>query len=717
MPYRLLGLWVLAGSCFWGCSKSEEVPSTEAAPLEGRWLLTLTDDIKQTHEGELRDVSTVLLEIKQVDGEYQAEVLGSKPALPGAKLKEFEVDEDEIHIVLSSQNYTFDFSGNFNGTMAHGTMAQGGLYIDPAALIETQARDISEVEAYYEPANFLEYQMVMFEAADEKSQALFLFTNFEKFQQFSESHPESPLSIVLCHDLVKVMPEKVKSEKEAQDFAKAYLMLAGVWGKRMKTLARFNLGSSLAREPEFAELGLKYLEEAEAEWQAKDDSFEGELNYFRQMAKASQNRQKATKALADVKAGRAGGMETLRALSEESPFDPVLMFQRAEAARITDQLDEALKLNAQLAVWPRLQPTLQAERVWQSSDRKLPEGRLLELWVKKHGSEAGLEDYKTATYGEALDLIAKQIGPPENEATGNRVSVMELFTGTNCPPCLGADLATSALEKIYPQSQLVVLRYHIHVNGVDPLTNPRNLERFQSLAGPDNEQLGTPSVFINGKPAASSVGGFFDSAPGIGASLKAEVQPLLDEKTPLALKLSAYEHEDEISVSSKLTGVAEAQRDNLRVLLLLADRELEFPAPNGIKRHEMVVRWLFQDGASFALPSTGDFQFAAKLAVKDIRDLLESSTRDFARENQLEVKSIPLDLKGLSFVALVHDAETKEILQAAVVPVEVYDTKPMLPGLPLPKLPKTNAPTTGPMLILPGTNADSAPAKAEKPQE
>jgi hypothetical protein len=63
-------------------------------------------------------------------------------------------------------------------------------------------------------------------------------------------------------------------------------------------------------------------------------------------------------------------------------------------------------------------------------------------------------------------------------------------------------------------------------------------------------------------------------------------------------------------------------------------------------------------------------------------------------------------------VALVQDAGTKEILQAAVVPVEVFDTKPTLP---LPNLPGPSLPLTGPMLLPPV--ADEEPAVAEKPKK
>ena len=714
MFYRFIGFCLLAGVL--GCSGSEEPAAPEApGPLEGHWLLSITQEFRP---GDYRNVNTALLSIRQEEGQYKAEVKGSKPALPGAKLESFAIDGDAVHIVLTSDRYTFDFAGTVDGESVRGTMDQGGFYIEPALLTRQPIQNIADAPDSEFPKNFIEHQKLLQDALKQDAEAVSLLEHYDAFQKFCEKYPESPLSIILYHALVNAMPEKAATEADVEAFAKKYLKRAGFWGKRMETLARFNVGKSLAREPKFADLGLKYLKDAESRLdEAKREDVRSELDYYRQMAETSKSHLKAKQAYTEVIDGETESLETLRTLVDASPFDPVLMFLRAEAARRSGQFAEAMKYHARLAVWPKLQVTLQSEPIWEEGvNRKLPEGLLLELWAKEHGSDAGLEEYKLQVYDEALDLIAKQIGEPEDSA-GNRVSVMELFTGTNCPPCLAADLATGALARLYP-SDLIVLRYHLHTNGLDPLVNPRNFQQFETLLGPDPQGMaGTPSVFINGKPAASSISGYLDNAPPIGKSLQAELRPMLQEKTPLNLELSAYQHEDEVSVSAKLKGVPEGLRDRLQVLLLLAEADLDFPAPNGIRRHEMLVRWFFQDGSSYALPGSGDFQVATNTNLKDIRDLIDTSTRDAAIKMKAEVGTIPLELTGLKFVALVHDAQTREVLQAGVVPVNVYDTRPMQPKRPMPVLPLPDPPT-GPLLIGPQVKgaSDPKPAQAEKPE-
>ena len=52
-----------------------------------------------------------------------------------------------------------------------------------------------------------------------------------------------------------------------------------------------------------------------------------------------------------------------------------------------------------------------------------------------------------------------------------RVVVVELFTGAECPPCVSADVAFDALLETYKPNEVVLLEYHLHIPGPDPLTN------------------------------------------------------------------------------------------------------------------------------------------------------------------------------------------------------------------------------------------------------
>ncbi|HVS34832.1 MAG TPA: hypothetical protein VMS17_04565, partial [Gemmataceae bacterium] len=47
----------------------------------------------------------------------------------------------------------------------------------------------------------------------------------------------------------------------------------------------------------------------------------------------------------------------------------------------------------------------------------------------------------------------------------DRVAVVELFTGAQCPPCVAADVAFDAVGKSYKADDLVLLQYHLHIPG------------------------------------------------------------------------------------------------------------------------------------------------------------------------------------------------------------------------------------------------------------
>ena len=87
-----------------------------------------------------------------------------------------------------------------------------------------------------------------------------------------------------------------------------------------------------------------------------------------------------------------------------------------------------------------------------------------------------------------------------------RVALVELFTGAQCPPCVAADIAFDAMAQTYKPTDVVLLQYHLHIPGPDPLTNQdsENRARFYGIRS-------TPTVVINGK-TGPALGGFKGNA-------------------------------------------------------------------------------------------------------------------------------------------------------------------------------------------------------------
>ncbi len=702
MTYRLIGLGLLVGLLGLGCGGEEKEAKGPTDPLAGNWLLMMSKDFPQ--EG-FHDVTTVMLSIQKNDGKYTASLKGSKPALPGAKLKSYEIKNDRVHLVLVSGEYALDFVGKPQGKTIPGNVDYGRLNIEPARLVRSSASDIDQAPPFAMPDARAEFEKFLSKISEENAGSASPDNRFSDFQKFCDEHPQSPISVLVYHKLAEALPQKAASEADVKKFADGYLKASAHWGSRMVVLANYNLSENLGTKPKFAGVSLEFLKKAEDQLAPADRTrlqalFDGVRRYVDQM----QAREQAKAIRATVAKGNGeDGLETLRKLHEKFPFDPVLMFYHAEAARATDHVDEALRSYARISTWPSVEQKLTQEDAWLTGDRELPRNRLLELWVKQHGSEAGLDDFKQKVYAEATTLIAEQIGHPKTPPAGNRVSVMELFTGAQCPPCVGADLATAALEHLYPKSHLIVLRYHVHIPAFDPMTNGENFGRFAALLGPEaQDQMGTPTLFLNGARPPVSVAGYINQATRIGKELNDSVRPAMDDHTPLDLKLSAYQNGGEITVSAKLDGVPENQSNKLRVLLLLAEGDVKFPAPNGILRHEMLVRWLYNGEKGSVLNTPAGFDFTTTTRVTDIREFLKNYLKKDADEKQ----QIPLALEGLYLVGFVHNAETREILQAASVPVEVVERTDGPP-------PVSTKPGPGPTLLPPSSAPN--PAKAEKP--
>ena len=79
---------------------------------------------------------------------------------------------------------------------------------------------------------------------------------------------------------------------------------------------------------------------------------------------------------------------------------------------------------------------------------------------------------------------------------------MELFTGTQCCPCVAADVALGALAQTYEPTELALLQYHMHIPGPDPMTNLDTEARWKHYLGafaPTKTQFGVPTAVFNGK--------------------------------------------------------------------------------------------------------------------------------------------------------------------------------------------------------------------------
>ena len=279
---------------------------------------------------------------------------------------------------------------------------------------------------------------------------------------------------------------------------------------------------------------------------------------------------------------------------------------------------------------------------------------------------------RVAKLEEAVDAEYHAKVPPfkpapyaSRKAGTDRVVVMELFTGAQCPPCVAADVGFDALIASYKPADLITLQYHLHIPGPDPLTN-KDAEDRQAYYG--QAIGGTPSTFFNGKAKAGGGGGM-DGAEGKFDEFRKVIDPLINGNAAAKVDLKAKLDGDTITISATATTEAVAKgKPHLR--LVLVEEQVKYVGGNGLRFHHHVVRKLIGGAAGKPLVD-GSAKVEETVSLADIRKFQEAYLADFeSRKGGFPNPLPPIPLKDLSVVAFVQDDEDKAILQATQVELD-----------------------------------------------
>jgi hypothetical protein len=295
-----------------------------------------------------------------------------------------------------------------------------------------------------------------------------------------------------------------------------------------------------------------------------------------------------------------------------------------------------------------------------------------EAYLKTHagGSLAGLEEMLDA---KAEKLMPKPAAKPYVPAKGrtDRVVLAEIFTGSGCPPCVGADLAFEGALDRYKGQELAVLMYHLHIPRPDPMTNAATEARSKFYA-----VQGVPAFYIDGVSDGKG-GGAASNAPAI---LKDRVEPTIDKRlltksgAKVALKAAASGGVVNVNVQ---VAKASAAAKKLRLHVALVEERVRYAGENGVRFHPMVVRSLAgKDAGGFAVepgkPLKVDWAFdLAKVTAAARADLeaFEAKRSTGGTPFQFAQKKHEMDASHLLVVAFVQDEDSKQVLQAATAKI------------------------------------------------
>jgi hypothetical protein len=244
-----------------------------------------------------------------------------------------------------------------------------------------------------------------------------------------------------------------------------------------------------------------------------------------------------------------------------------------------------------------------------------------------------------------------------------RAAVVEVFTGAECPPCVGVDLAFDGLLKAYKPTDVILLQYHFHVPRPDPLTSPDGMNRAKYY---EDKIEGAPTLFISGKLGTDS-GGPAGSSEKFYKQFRGVLDDLLEKPAGVKLALAVTKGEKG-AVSAKAT-VSDLDAPGEKVMLrfVLAEERIRYAGGNGLRYHHMVVRAMPGGSKGVALTKKAHEQ-TVTIDPAAVRSELTKYLDDFAKtEAPFPRADRPLALRNLKLIALVQNDATKEILHAVQV--------------------------------------------------
>jgi hypothetical protein len=250
-------------------------------------------------------------------------------------------------------------------------------------------------------------------------------------------------------------------------------------------------------------------------------------------------------------------------------------------------------------------------------------------------------------------------------ASNNQVVLVELFTGAQCPPCVGPDLAFHALLSTYQPSEVILLQHHLHIPRPDALANPDTVFRAAEF-----NVFSAPTVVFNGKPA-EALGGGTDSAEAFYKQYRETIDPLLEAKSPVRLTLTAVRKGDKVEIA---VGAVAAQGSKLpeaaSLRVVLVEDVVNYKGGNGITTHHHVVRGLLNGDKGWSLKGKKDgLKETLVVDLELLRNELKKYLDENNKANPFPNDQRPLELSKLRVVEFVQEDATRLVLQAIEAPV------------------------------------------------
>jgi thiol-disulfide isomerase/thioredoxin len=286
---------------------------------------------------------------------------------------------------------------------------------------------------------------------------------------------------------------------------------------------------------------------------------------------------------------------------------------------------------------------------------------LLATVLRKAKKEDELKEVEVRL-DKLIDQAVKAEKFAGRKGKSDRVVLVEMFTGAECPPCRGADVAFDGLTKTYQPSEVVFLQYHLHAPGPDPLTGPSNDPRAEFYG-----VNGTPALILNGKVVTSRIGGDFDDGQKRYEALRDVLNELLEDTSKVKLKATAKLKDNKVTITADVSGVEEPG-ENVKLRLALVEEQVDYAGGNMVRHHHHVVRAL-PDGVKGVAIKDKALKHSATVDLADLKKEQTKYLDEVAKDTPFPSTQRPMELKNLKVVAFLQDDDTRKVLQAVQVDV------------------------------------------------
>lgn len=354
----------------------------------------------------------------------------------------------------------------------------------------------------------------------------------------------------------------------------------------------------------------------------------------------------------------------------------------AEALRSSPHSSQTLLLHAQLELLRGDQQQALTELVHADALAPLPlpwRDKEVALFASlQHGDAEALQRQTDAAYEAAYPALFRL--PSRTLPPGGHPALLQLFTGSDCAPCAGPDLAVDSLLESYTRQDLIVLELDLHVPRPDPLATPGTLEQAALY-----RVESTPTAFLDGE-RLQIPGSSREDVQNIVVAFAEQIEEQAQTPAAFHLVLSPEWTASGLlrvgpSVTFAPTPVfpttdSEAseppsvllRRAVLRVALV--EDQLRYPGKNGVRFHRMVVRSLQQAPASLFAPGSATARqiFSFELAAIQTHQAAYLANYEAGNDRygafQFPQRDFPLRPDHLAFVAWLQDPISRRVLQS-----------------------------------------------------